>query len=94
MTCPDPECHDNVSELRKSIKCLPKKVGRAELWSGICFVLVMLVPMSFAYMGKTTERITIVEKDIVAIKEQQKKMESVVYNAVKQAIKDINDERK
>lgn len=88
MACPDSECHENVSELRKNIKCIPKKVGRSELWTGICAALVLLVPVSCAYVNDINKRMIINEKAIIAIQEQQKKVEMTVYQAVRDAIRD------
>jgi hypothetical protein len=88
MTCPDIECHDNVKTLKESVKCIPKKVGRSELWTGICAALVLLVPVSCAYVNDINKRMIMNEKAIIAIQEQQKKVETTVYQAVRNAIRD------
>lgn len=88
MACPDLECNLNVKDLKKDIKCLPKKVGRKELWGGIGLALIISVPMFFTYASTIGERLTMVEKSIIAIQEQQKKIDATVYQAVRDAIKD------
>lgn len=91
MTCPDTECHENVIELKKSIKCLPKKVGRAELWGGICVALALSIPVCFTYTSSINKRLLETEKSIIVLQEQQRRIETTVYQAVKDAIRDVKN---
>lgn len=59
MACPDPECHDNVKELKLDMKaleiCSSKKVKRWELWIVVFSIITLLSPMVYSSYSKNDE---------------------------------------
>jgi len=117
MTCPEPDCHDNVKVLEEEVKdiriCVSKKVKRWELWIVVFSIATLLSPFIYSSFSKSSDwrreretksnenkmaieiMTTATQKDISNINEkiceiqtQQKQMPKIVYDVVKEAMRD------
>ena len=122
MTCPEPDCHNNVKGLEEEVKniriCISKNVKRWELWIIVFSVATLFSPLIYNSYSKNSEwkkerekisnenklaievMTTATQKDISNINEkiceiqtQQKQMPKIVYDVVKEAMRDSEKRR-